>query len=268
MNRAEPRLRPIRVAEISITDANFLRALWEQSKQELGLLLVGSLVVSALLFPVMVLLVLEWRWAAFLWGATVAPTALAGYSYLLGRNSAGYTPRLTDLMSAARVYARRAVWTCLPLTIVTVTTAISLPALNLSPPWPVVAAVTANCALVFLATLVTIYALPLLVLFDLQPRHAWRTAALLVARWPYLAFGLAAWLFLLARAGQWLGPGVAATIPFLFMQIAVNTTMMLAKRTASATSSIRTSSRQAGRPPRLSPPFAPKKGDSLFGCNE
>lgn len=223
-------LVPIRESEIAVTDGNFVHETWQQNWQELALLLIGSVVIVAAASPAVFFLMVGMGWLALLWLSIAAIPLLAGYSYQIGRNAVGYKPRFSDLFRGAYVYAGRSIVIGLPMGILAAMVVAMLPVLAQSPPPIIVAGLMLNCAALFVVTLLTTHALPLLALFDLPLRDAWRYSLVLVIRWPYVSFGLAALLVLLLFAMRWLGLGIGLIAPLLFVPIAVNATLMLAKR--------------------------------------
>lgn len=224
-------LTPLKLTEIPITARNYVRSsLWLLWREAL-LLALGGVGLALASVPVWYVLTHSGHVPVASLLALLGPIPLwTALCYPLGRAVAGRSARLGDAGKALWLGYVRILLLALPV----------LLALNLSvrassllapeTPWLVQAGVTVNFGVTLVLGLITLFALPALILFDLPATRAWMYGMALALRWPLVSLSALVVTVLLVMASRGLGAVGWILTPWLLLPFTVTATLMLMRR--------------------------------------
>ena len=226
-----PIVSPIKVAEIWLVEANYLRGTVVQIWEHMAILLCGSLLVALSVLP-MILMVLLTGYSTMLATClfTLAPAWVA-CCYMTGRTTIYSKSTLGDFLAALVHYYWRSCVLAIPIVILVVMLRISFPFLNSVPTLIFTVGIVFQILALFIAFCVFIFAAPILGLFQVNVFHAMAYGLVLMLRSPLMAIGLVSMAFLLGMLANVLGAGMWLIIPLIFIPFEVNTTLMLVRKT-------------------------------------
>ena len=223
--------RPIKVADLSLDGAAYVRVTIGQIWDEMAILLCGSLLVAVSAVPALLLI---WLTGYGPWSAiglfTLAPAWVAG-CYMSGRTTIDGQASLKDFVAAFVQYFWRSSLLALPIIVLLVMVSVGLQALTPAPEFLFTVGIVFQLVALFVLVSVFSFAAPILSLFQVTLIQAWSFGLVLVLRNPLVALGLMAMATLLVTAANALGMGIWLIIPLIFIPFEVNATLMLVRKT-------------------------------------
>ncbi len=224
-------LSPLRITDIQIEERTFAHFTFRLIWSEAPLLLLGALLLGLSAVP-------GWYiWANLGYVPVVSLLALLGpvpvwtaLCYPLGRAATGRIAHVRDTGIAFWHGYGRILWTGLPVLVGLNIWLASLPLLAQDPPLIVIAGITVNFGVTLLLGLVTLFALPVLIMFDLPVVRAWLYGLALALRWPMVSMGNLALAFLLALGARALGMLGWMLLPMVLLPFTVTSALLLMRR--------------------------------------
>jgi uncharacterized membrane protein YesL len=222
---------PIKVADISLDEATYVRVTVVQIWDEMAVLLCGSLLVALSVVPTVLLI---WWTGYGPWPAiglfTLAPAWVA-CCFMIGRATIYGRASLNDFVAAFLQYFWRSCLLALPIIVLLVMVSVGLPALTEAPPFLCTVGIVFQLLALFILVTVFSFAVPILSIFQVTLFQAWSFGLVLVLRNPLVALGLIAMAILLVTAANALGLGIWLIIPLIIIPFEVNATLMLVRKT-------------------------------------
>lgn len=225
-----PAVSPIKLAEISLVEANYVRETIVQIWEDMVMLLCGSLLVALSALPTVVLI---WLTGYGPWLAVglfpVAPAWVA-CCYMSGRTTIYGEAHLGDFVAALVHCFWRSCVLVLPVVLLLVMVSVGLSLEAGGPALLFTVGVVFQLVALCVAASVFLFAAPILGLFQVACLQAWSYGLALLLRNPLVALGLMSMATLLVTAANALGLGLWLIIPLIFIPFEVNATLMLVKK--------------------------------------
>ena len=225
---------PITMSDIDVEDGNYLRRVFEQTWQELPLLMLAALLLAVICLPAALLLVLGLPMLAGLAALLGAVPAWTAYCHLAGRVAVQRSTSLSAMPAAFGALYRRSIVLAAPLLALTYLFAAARADSGGAGDDVSLVILTAATAVQFVVLLcaggVTLQALALLAVFDLPLRSAASNSLLILLAKPWVVLGLVGLAYLLAAAALPLGPSGWLLALVVYALFQVNATLMVSKQ--------------------------------------
>lgn len=224
-------LSPLRLSEILVDEHSYARFTGLLIWHEAPLLLLGAVGMGLASVPAWYI------WANMGYVPVVSLLVLTGplplwtaLCYPLGRAATGRPARLGDLGRALWTGYTRILLTGLPALLLLNLWVAATSLLSPQTPVPVLAGVTVHLGVAVAMGLITIFALPVLILFNVPVHRAWLYGMALTFRWPMVSLGLLALAFLLGLGARALGMMGWLLLPGILLPFTVTATLLLMRR--------------------------------------